>query len=253
MCIILSLFASELIINKTDGTSISFQLDEIESINFANSIPDEPTEGLVGYYPFNGNADDESGHGNNGVVHGATLVDDRFGNPNSAYSFDGISNYIEVLNSESLNPNSGISFGGWFKIEDIDQYSRSMISKTEYSGYNISLNNGGYEGLISARIWVNGSYLITAFETTLIQPNTWFCVYVTYDGMYEKLYLNGEIRDQKMRAGIITHTYYPLFIGAEPTSNPHALLFLDGIIDDVRIYNRALNTGEIQTLYNEAK
>ncbi|ETR68891.1 MAG: hypothetical protein OMM_04291 [Candidatus Magnetoglobus multicellularis str. Araruama] len=51
-------------------------------------------EGLVAYYPFNGNANDESGNGNHGTVYGAILIEDRFGNKNSAYSFDGIDDYI---------------------------------------------------------------------------------------------------------------------------------------------------------------
>jgi hypothetical protein len=52
----------------------------------------------VGWWPFNGNANDESGNGNHGVVNGATLTSDRNGNANSAYNFDGNSNFIEVLN-----------------------------------------------------------------------------------------------------------------------------------------------------------
>ncbi len=54
------------------------------------------SDGLVAYYPFNGNANDESGNGNNGIVHGATLTADRSGNANSAYSFNGIDNYIDT-------------------------------------------------------------------------------------------------------------------------------------------------------------
>ena len=57
-----------------------------------------PTDGLVGYWPFNGNANDETGNGNNGTVNGATLIKDRFGNDNSAYEFDGINNSITVTN-----------------------------------------------------------------------------------------------------------------------------------------------------------
>lgn len=53
-----------------------------------------PTNGLVGYWPFNGNANDESGNGNNGTVNGTTVVTDKNGNLNSAYSFDGTSNNI---------------------------------------------------------------------------------------------------------------------------------------------------------------
>lgn len=53
-----------------------------------------PTNGLLGWWPFNGNANDESGNLNNGTVHGATLIFDRNGISNSAYDFDGTSNYI---------------------------------------------------------------------------------------------------------------------------------------------------------------
>ena len=53
-------------------------------------------DGLVAYYPFNGNANDESGNGHNGTINSATLTSDRFGNPNSAYSFDGVNDYIDI-------------------------------------------------------------------------------------------------------------------------------------------------------------
>src|SRR5580693_6339652 len=56
------------------------------------------TNGLVAYYPFNGNANDASGNGNNGTVNGATLTPDRFGNTNSAYNFNGTNNYIGFAN-----------------------------------------------------------------------------------------------------------------------------------------------------------
>ena len=56
-----------------------------------------PTDGLVGWWPFNGNANDESGNGNDVVVNGATLVNDRGENPNSAYSFNSsASNFIQM-------------------------------------------------------------------------------------------------------------------------------------------------------------
>ena len=52
------------------------------------------TDGLVVWYPFSGNANDQSGNGNHATVYGATLTADRFGNPNSAYWFDGVNDYI---------------------------------------------------------------------------------------------------------------------------------------------------------------
>ena len=62
-----------------------------------------PTNGLVGYWPFNGNANDESGNGNNGVVNGASLTLDRSGNVNNAYSFNGLNNLIRIPHQNALN------------------------------------------------------------------------------------------------------------------------------------------------------
>ena len=62
------------------------------------------TNGLVAYYPFNGNANDESGNGYNGTVHRALLAADRFGRPASCFNFNGRNNYIQLpLNTGSLN------------------------------------------------------------------------------------------------------------------------------------------------------
>ena len=57
-----------------------------------------PTNGLVGWWPFTGNANDLSGNGNNGTVNGATLTTDRFGSPNCAYLFNGNSNIVVPYN-----------------------------------------------------------------------------------------------------------------------------------------------------------
>ena len=76
-----------------------------------------PTDGLIAYYPFNGNANDESGNSNNGTVNGATLTSDRNGNANSAYSFDGINDYIEINNP--FYNNDEITFTAWFFLNEI--------------------------------------------------------------------------------------------------------------------------------------
>jgi hypothetical protein len=72
-----------------------------------------PTNGLVAYYPFNGNANDESGNGNNGINNGATLTTDRFGNINKAYNFNGSSNYISVPFSSTIGVQQKISVSFW--------------------------------------------------------------------------------------------------------------------------------------------
>src|SRR5689334_3954187 len=71
-------------------------------------------KGLVAYYPFNGNANDASGNGNNPIFNNATLTKDYYGNLNSAYHFNGVDNYMEIPNNASLNP-TNISICAWIK------------------------------------------------------------------------------------------------------------------------------------------
>src|SRR5258706_6951163 len=78
------------------------------------------TNGLVAYYPFNGNADDASGNGNNGTVNGATLVQNRFGNPNAAYCFDGVSNFINFTSVPATQVDNW-SIVAWLKPASLNQ------------------------------------------------------------------------------------------------------------------------------------
>jgi hypothetical protein len=100
--------------------------------NFVNAqIPSYvPTNGLVGYWPFSGSANDLSSNANNGTNNGATLTTDRFGNPNSAYSFNGTSNYIEIPHSSSLNfGTQNFTISVWAKPSQFQSNSQFIICK----------------------------------------------------------------------------------------------------------------------------
>ena len=71
----------------------------VSCCGFAGIVQADLSDGLVAYYPFNGKANDESGNGNHGTVNGATLAEDRFGNVDSAYNFDGVNDYITISNN----------------------------------------------------------------------------------------------------------------------------------------------------------
>ena len=89
-----------------------FTFLSINSIAFAQI----PSAGLVGSWPFNGNANDESVNNNNGVVFGATLTTDRFGNPNSAYNFDGANDYINLGSDPALyRYNTDFTISAWVR------------------------------------------------------------------------------------------------------------------------------------------
>ena len=86
------------------------------------------SDGSVACYSFNGNANDESGNGNNGTVNGATLTTDRFGNSDSAYDFDGIDDSISVNNAETLNLTNEVTLSAWISVTNNSSWA-TIISK----------------------------------------------------------------------------------------------------------------------------
>ena len=97
--------------------------------------PDFLKEGLVAYYPFNGNAKDESGNGNDGEVNGATLTKDRLGNLRSAYDFNE-KNFIRINKSESLEPENAITISLWAKVtQEMRVGHCSFVIKAAEKGY----------------------------------------------------------------------------------------------------------------------
>ncbi len=98
----------------------------LATISFGQTLPSYvPTEGLVGWWPFNGNANDESGNGNDGTVNGAILTSDRLGNQSNAFIFNGVSDFIQCLNS-GPSGSGPITLSFWF-------YSNSDSTQTAFS------------------------------------------------------------------------------------------------------------------------
>jgi hypothetical protein len=93
-----------------------------------------PTNGLVGWWPFNSNANDESGNGNNGTVNGAILTTDRFGQANSAYSFDGVNDNISPLQNNLPIGTTARSVSVWFLR--ISQCFRNSLIDTTFPKKN---------------------------------------------------------------------------------------------------------------------
>ena len=79
----------------------------------------DQTENLIGYWSFSGNANDESGNDYDGIVNGATLIDDRFGNANSAYNFDGVDDEITIKVTDGFDefddPETEFTISAWCK------------------------------------------------------------------------------------------------------------------------------------------
>jgi hypothetical protein len=208
---------------------------------FSATLPDI-TSGLVGYYPFNGNANDLSGYTNNGSVFGATLTTNRFGTPNGAYNFTGVGNtYISIPDSPSLDMTNAITLALWFNTKG-GGYAQPRILTKGPPSYGIGLSDTSSSPSI---FFANESASVSSSPINLVQSG-WIFVAGTYDGHSMQIYTNGVLAGQFSISGSIGVSHEPLGIGENLDDSSD---FVNGQIDDVRIYNRALTPAEIQQLY----
>lgn len=212
-----------------------------------------PTTGLVGYWPFCGNANDESGNGNNGTNNGATLTTDRFGNANSAYEFN--MNYIKVNNSSIYNFNDNLSINVWYKISDNMGAITSntvFVSKHEAASLDSSylLYNENNCGPTVYQTDVNGN-IDYIRNSAFCDTSSWHMLTLTFNNPNMTMYLDG-IYYSTISANSVNQTTLPLvFGGANNSSNQDDIIgSMKGKLDDIGIWNRALTQEEITNLYN---
>jgi uncharacterized protein (TIGR02145 family) len=233
--------------------SILNQIVTIQPSSTCNPIPTYvPTNGLVGWWGFNGNAQDGSGNGNHGMVNGATLTTDRFGNQNKAYEFDGTDDYISVINSNSLSL-SQYSISVWSKIDTSISWfpGRQLISK----GCEWPIGVG-----VSYRIYFENTYYVMdnwapsrSLLSNLINSfnSNWSHLVFTFDGQGNSMYLNGVLLGNATQNSALVSSLEPLFIGARKFASSCTISDnYSGKLDDIGIWNRALTQQEITNLYN---
>ncbi|WP_396195611.1 LamG-like jellyroll fold domain-containing protein [Flavobacterium sp.] len=221
-----------------------------------NAVSGSLTQGLVGYWPFCGNANDDSGNGNNGTVNGATLTTDRFGNSNSAYSFNGVSNTISYNSTFVFNQNSDGALSFWFENQSIlsNIYSTLFFSKTtlgENNRYNLYLQPlaGNLLRLtLDYRESNSNLHILNTYQP--ITNNVWNNLIISRSLNVYSLYLNGIL------VGTVTDSTpnLPNEIGWLIGSNPNGFgvpIFYQGKIDDIGFWNRALTQSEVTQLYNQ--
>ena len=231
------------------------------SVLNAQTLPSYvPTNGLVGYWPFNGDADDESGNGLNGTVYGASLTTDRNGNSNNAYDFNG-SSYIEVANNTALNFSSSHSFSVWVRITGTNTWQH-FITRNDGNSYPQLLGqfalrrgNGG-----SIEFYSSPSGNIFHTSNTLNSSNPqWHHIAAVVDvsALKSYLYLDGVKIDSNTLAAPLNYNNNngKLWIGVENpiVSLPSGPQYFQGKLDGIGIWNRALSQSEILGLFNECQ
>lgn len=218
------------------------------------------TEGLVAYYPFNGNADDESSNGHDGTVYGATLITDRFGNSNSAYSFDGINDYICVDYAAAFQL-PVITISAWI-LPTIDLSATATPTVIVGRGEDLVSDDAAFNLLVAnlAVPWANGVAVLyenhagtdQAFGTDVYPAvGAWTHLVASRDASgLLSIYSDGSLIGQWLSTDEpSSDCFQDLLIGAYwyvPTPATAVITnFFTGAIDDVMIYNRALTPDQI--------
>jgi gliding motility-associated-like protein len=205
-------------------------------------VPDYvPTSNLVGYWPFNGNSNDQSGDGNNATNNGATLTTDRFGNANKAYYFNGTSSNIYVDNFNKILGNSPFTVNFWVEPLASSGWLVCFGQSSNGKAFTSGTHTAG-SGNFDAGIW---KYDYTAAYTTSLSLGTFQNMTITYDGRTMKVYKDATLSSTEdfintdILNGVLTFGKQIDF--AE---------FFKGKLDDIGIWSRVLTQIEIDNLYN---
>jgi len=206
---------------------------------------------LVAYYPFSGSADDESRWGNHGDPKGPILVADRFGNPVSAYHFDGNDDVIVAPSGTHIEILGPITLAAWIYPEE--EKSQEIVVKG--ARVQIDPGTGQLEGFhpYGLALSATGDVIFSLspdLQATQVRKHgyptsTWFHVAGVYDGDSMMLYVDGELVAVEVVTGSLAGEADPLLIGTR-LSLPSSTF--KGVIDEVRIYDHALTEGEIKLL-----
>jgi hypothetical protein len=243
---------------SSDGEHISIGLPSTwENVVLENSTQTSVKldDGLVAHYEFEDNANDSSGNGNNGVEYGGVSYTD--GVIGKAGSFDGIDDYIFISESDSLNVKK-ITMSYYIQTKDIDiknfdeewqvvnkeRMYESAIKQYGEVSYAFDTEN---DTKYPYWIWYGTDYIM--------ENDNFHHIAITYDGNYVKSYINGHIISTKSIQGNGNIEYHKsnVSIGVRNIDGYYSdgipFNWFKGQIDDLRIYNRALNESEIQALY----
>jgi len=207
-----------------------------------------PLPDLVAYYPFSGNANDESGNGNHGVpaTQSPTLTTDRFGNLNSAYSFEGTDDYFLLPDSLLYQLNT-VSFFAWANVSSISSHGSILSCALDQSASACQeLLNFKPDTVLGCQIACFNADVNIFYDIPDFECGEWVFVGFTYDGDTISSWYNGQLAETSAFSGGAIKLYGHTAIGRRVGG----AWDFNGLIDDVSIYSRAINASEIDSLYH---
>ena len=217
-------------------------------LSFAQTPPDK---GLVASYSFAGNAVDATANGNDGEVKGATLTTGHDGSAKSAYLLNGQDSYLVIPHSQSLSLAAQASFSLWWRhVPQASQdnyytlFEKSDPERGGHSRYGMWLIGDHIEVCIEAPDHSAQNCL----DSSGALSNGWHFIAATFDGKALRIYLDGKPSGERaVTPAGISQSNFETFVGTDqyaPTP-----IYTRGVIDNLRIYNRALSGAEIMKVY----
>jgi len=207
-------------------------------------------DGLIAYYPFNGNTKDESKNGNHAISYGGSFETDRFGNLNKAFHFDGSNDFINAGNSINFNFGNSLSFSVWIYPEDenegliLNKWVNGEEDKTVLFSSNRKIRFYVYDCFNEERL----------YSETKLSLKQWYHVVTVFNSSEAQIYINGVLDGTlETKTNVIGNSTGNLYFGHNPNRclTEESCSFFKGKIDDFRIYNRVISESEIQQLFNE--
>jgi hypothetical protein len=255
-----SLINSHYLINLNPTTNYEWMVQSVcaggglSSFSLIDTLTTLLTPQPVACYPFSGNANDASGNNHNGIVYGPMLTTDRFGNANSAYSFDGINDSISLgLYGNIIPSGNDFTMGVWVqdnqvKLSTILMINPDISSDRLNASVYYSHNGASYTFWDYGSISNNGRLLIA---NTVFSPNWEHYVFISnHTQNYMEIYKNGQLQQHKPGSSVISNRNRSLHIGGA-YDVVGAPFFFSGKIDDMVIYDQVLSQQEIQTLFSQ--
>jgi hypothetical protein len=216
------------------------------------TVSNTAAPGLVAAYGFEegtgGTAGDSSPNGLNGTIANAAWVaGGKFG---EALSFNGTNSWVTVLDNPALHLTTGMTLEAWVKPTLVDGWEAVLIKEAAgdltYGLYSDNFGND-VNGPKRPGVYVKqGGGTYYTLGTAQVALNTWTHLAATYDGSNLRLYVNGTLASTKARTGSLNTSTNPLRIGGDSVWSE----WFNGLIDEVRVYDRALSAAEIQTDMN---
>ncbi|HMT28768.1 MAG TPA: LamG domain-containing protein [Bacteroidia bacterium] len=206
--------------------------------------------GLLACYSFTGNSIDLTGNGHDGIVNGPTLCNDRFGNLNSAYQYDGIDDYINIGAFSTFTQSPSFSISVWIQPNQVKPQTILMLIPDDFTDRFNAMAFYSHNG-VSSTIWDYGDCTAGGrlMQLGTVFSNVWqHYVYTINPATGMKVYKNGVLDLNQPSSSICVNRQRTLWIGGGFDA-ANAQFYFDGSIDDMRLYDRELTSAEVSTLF----